>query len=112
MRRSHCLKLLPIPFTAKMTARAHDMRRIAVQITITKRKATEEEEQQRETKLRHLMAELEDPAPATQPDSEQPSQPEPAAEDTAAPEAAPRIDADPAESDEDPLFDDEESLSD
>jgi len=88
------------------------VQRIAVQITITKRKAMEDEEQQRETKLRHLMAELEEPAAATQPETEQPGQPEPSAEDTAPPEAANRTDADPADSDEDPLFDDEESLSD
>ncbi len=79
-----------------------------MQITITKRKATEDEEQQRETKLRHLMAELEEPAATTQPDSEQPSQPEPSAEDTAPPEAATRTDADTVVSDEDPLFDDED----
>ena len=49
--------------------------RLLAQITIKKRSANDDEELMRETKLRHLMAELEDPAPATQTEPVQPSQP-------------------------------------
>ena len=64
----------------------------------------------RETKIRHLMAELEDTAPATQPESGQPSQPSPSRTATQLAEAAPVSEAGglggSGDADEDPLADD------
>ena len=64
----------------------------------------------RETKLRHLMAELDDPAPVTQPEAGQQSQPNPsyaATQDAgAAPDSNTGGHEGPGGADEDPLADD------
>ena len=82
---------------------AHVTRLVAVQITIRKRKATEDEEQQRETKLRHLMAEVEEPMLASQPIQTETTQ-----GDIQVPEVALAVEANPVDSDDEPLFDDED----